>query len=83
MHWCRTYPGTADQARLVRRFVGFLLDESPLVDDAVLAAAELAVNAIRHMRSGLPGGVFTVEVRRWSGDVAVAVTDQSSVRGPA
>ncbi|MGI8332909.1 ATP-binding protein [Actinomadura scrupuli] len=53
----------------------------------LLAADELVVNALRHTRSGAPGGSFAVEVRRWSDPkdgelVAVAVSDQGGSREP-
>lgn len=76
MCWRRTFPGRTDQARLVRRFVAFLLDGCRYADDAVQAVAELAGNAVIHTRSGRPGGLFTVEVRRWDDGLAVSVTDQ-------
>jgi anti-sigma regulatory factor (Ser/Thr protein kinase) len=82
MRWRRTYPGLADQARLVRRFVGFLLVGCPLVDEVVFAAAELSANAVRHTRSGRPSGSFAVEVRWWQGGAAIAVTDQGAAGSP-
>ncbi len=82
MRWRRAYPGRRDQARSARRFVGFLLDGFPRVDEAVFATAELAANAVRHTRSGLPGGWFEVEVRRWPESAAVAVIDQGSAGAP-
>lgn len=83
MRWRRTYPGCADQVRLVRQFTGYLLTGFPLVDDVVYAAAELAANAVRHSRSGSPGGVFTVDVHRWQSGAAIAVTDQGGPDEPA
>ncbi|GAA4626479.1 hypothetical protein GCM10023196_034900 [Actinoallomurus vinaceus] len=76
MYWRRTFPGRPDQARLVRRFVAFLLDDCRHADDAVQVVAELAGNALIHTRSGRPGGTFVVEVRRWEDGLAVSVTDQ-------
>jgi serine/threonine-protein kinase RsbW len=76
MCWRRTFPGRPEQARLVRRFVAFLLEDWPHADDAVQAVAELVGNALIHTRSGRPGGTFVVEVR-WEPDrLAVSVTDQ-------
>jgi len=82
MCWRRTFPGRADQSRLVRQFIAFLLTGCPLADNAVFVAAELVANALQHTRSALPGGLFLVEVRRWRGGVAVAVTDQGSTNEP-
>jgi anti-sigma regulatory factor (Ser/Thr protein kinase) len=81
--WRRTFPGRADQAGHVRRFVAFLLADHPCTDDAVQAVAEMAANAIQHTRSAAPGGLFVVEVRRWRGDcVAVSITDQGGPSEP-
>jgi anti-sigma regulatory factor (Ser/Thr protein kinase) len=52
------------------------------LDDVVSVVAELVANAVRHTRSGLPGGVLVVEVRRWRGGVAVAVSDQGGLSEP-
>ncbi|WP_242906948.1 ATP-binding protein [Actinomadura terrae] len=81
--WRRTFPGGPEQARAVRRFVGCLLAGCPHLDDVLLAADELAVNAIRHTRSGLDGGTFAVEVA-WCGDtIVMAVADQGGPDEPA
>lgn len=74
--WRSAFPGRADLAAHVRRFVAYLLAGHPKADDVVLVVGELAANAIQHTRSAAPGGSFVVEVRRWrDGSVAVAVTD--------
>jgi len=81
--WRRAFPGRADQATHVRRFVAFLLADHPKADDAVLAVGELAANALQHTLSAAPGGLLVVEVRRWRGGrVAVAVTDQGGPNEP-
>jgi hypothetical protein len=72
--WRRSFPGGPEQARNVRRFAGCLLADCPFLDDVLLAADELVVNALRHTKSGQMGGSFTVEVVRDGGLVAVAVT---------
>jgi anti-sigma regulatory factor (Ser/Thr protein kinase) len=82
MHWRRAFPGRADQARAARDFVAFLLAGYALVDDAVLAAAELVANTLRHTRSARPGGEFTVEVRRWNSGTSIEVTDQGGASEP-
>jgi serine/threonine-protein kinase RsbW len=74
------FPVARSRAAHIRRFVGCLLIGSPHVDDAVHAVAELAANAICHTRSAAPGALLVVEVRRWRGGAAVAVTAQG---GPA
>ncbi len=55
-----TYPGRADQIRLVRADLRVVLVGCPLADDVILCASELAANAVLHSRSRLPGGTFTV-----------------------
>lgn len=82
MRWRRAFPGAADQARAARDFVAFLLTGCALVDDVVLAAAELVANALRHTQSALPGGEFVVEVRRWYSGMSVEVTDQGGASEP-
>ncbi|MEO3782287.1 ATP-binding protein [Actinocorallia sp. B10E7] len=84
--WRREFPGDPEQARAVRRFVGALLADCPFADEVLLGCGELVANTVRHTRSGLPGGRFTVEVRRWRGTcgaydketelVALCVSDQ-------
>jgi anti-sigma regulatory factor (Ser/Thr protein kinase) len=81
--WRRTFSGGPEQARAVRRFVGCLLAGCPHLDDVLLAADELAVNAIRHTRSGLDGGTFAVEVAWCGGMVVVSVADQGGPGEPA
>ncbi|MFB4295420.1 ATP-binding protein [Actinomadura sp. NTSP31] len=81
--WRRSFPGAAEQARAVRRFVECLLDGFPLLDDVLLAADELVVNALRHTKSGQCGGRFIVEVTQGRGGVRVSVTDQGGPGEPA
>ncbi|WP_433151948.1 ATP-binding protein [Actinomadura nitritigenes] len=81
--WRRPFPGTPDQAAAVRRFTTMLLSGCPVLDDILLTVDELVVNALRHTRSGRPGGIFTVELAHWEGAVAVAVTDEGASSEPA
>ncbi|RKS69083.1 anti-sigma regulatory factor (Ser/Thr protein kinase) [Actinomadura pelletieri DSM 43383] len=81
--WRRSFPGGAEQARAVRRFVGCLLADCPYLDDVLLAADELVVNALRHTKSGQDGGFFVVEIARDGGRVAVSVADQGGPGEPA
>ncbi|WP_220183037.1 ATP-binding protein [Sphaerisporangium album] len=60
--WRRAFPGALDQAAEARRLTRFLLGGTPFADDAELVVGELAGNAVRHTRSGSPGGHFTVEI---------------------
>lgn len=80
--WRRAFPGRAEKADLVRRFVGFLLADSPHEHDAVQGTAEMAANAICHTLSAAPGGQLVVEVRRWAGGAAISVTDQGGPTDP-
>jgi serine/threonine-protein kinase RsbW len=83
MAWRRTYPGHPDQAPTIRHFVACLLADLPDLHDIVNATAELIANALRHTRSGLPGGHLTIEIRRWPGHcVTLAVTDQGGPHTP-
>ncbi len=81
--WRRAFPGEPDQARAARRFAAALLAGCPELDDVLLTVDELVVNALRHTKSGQPGGAFTVEIARWDGAVAVAVTDEGAPSEPA
>ena len=58
----RTYPGMTPYIRAVRADLRGLLGDCPALDDVVLCASELATNAVRHSRSGLRGGTFTVRL---------------------
>jgi anti-sigma regulatory factor (Ser/Thr protein kinase) len=66
----RTYPGTDDQVRQVRRDLAPVVDGCPIADDLVLLASELVTNAIVHSRSGQPGGTFTIRAEVRPGDYA-------------
>ncbi|NKZ06285.1 ATP-binding protein [Actinomadura latina] len=83
LRWRRSFPGGPEQARAVRRFVGCLLAGCPYLDDVLLAADELVVNALRHTKSGQDGGSFTVEIVQDGGAVAVSVSDQGGPGEPA
>jgi serine/threonine-protein kinase RsbW len=82
MYWRRDFPGDLAQVRAARTFAAHLLDGFPPLDDILLALDELAVNALRHTRSGHPGGHFTVEVRHNPIGVTVSVTDQGAPTEP-
>jgi anti-sigma regulatory factor (Ser/Thr protein kinase) len=76
-----TLPGIPASAGAARRFVARALDGCPRAEDVVLAASELAANAITHSASG-NGGMLTVRVRtapRWA---RVEVTDHGPARMP-
>ncbi|MEU8344905.1 ATP-binding protein [Spirillospora sp. NPDC048832] len=82
MYWRREFHGKADQIRLVRAFAAHLLPDFPSLDELLLVLDELAVNAVRHTRSGHDGGRFTVEISMDVAGVIVYVTDQGGPDEP-
>jgi anti-sigma regulatory factor (Ser/Thr protein kinase) len=77
-------PGLPASITEARRFVTSYLRELPpgLVMMAELAASELATNAVRHSRSGQPGGMLWVTVTVFDTVVRIAVTDQGGPGDP-
>lgn len=76
----RAFGGEISQVPLVRDFIRRYLAGWPCpsaaVEDILLCATELASNAVRHSRSGLPGGHVAVQVTVRPGEwVEVAVED--------
>jgi serine/threonine-protein kinase RsbW len=83
MCWRRTFAGRPDQAARVRHFVSFLLADFSMVGGVVEVTGELVCNAVQHTLSKLPGGLVTVEVRRWPGGcVTLSVSDQGGKNEP-
>lgn len=82
MYWRREFHGTPDQIRKVRTFAAHLLTGFPALDEVLLVLDELAVNAIRHTRSGDDGGRFTVDISMDVAGVIVYVTDQGGPGEP-
>lgn len=82
--WTRCLPGLPASVTEARRFVTSYLRELPpgLVMLAELAVSELATNALRHSRSGEPGGMLWVTITVFDSVVRVAVTDQGGPGGP-
>jgi anti-sigma regulatory factor (Ser/Thr protein kinase) len=64
MSWEWTHPGVSASLQDVRRGVRESLADcaDALGDDVETVASELAANAIRHSRSGLVGGTYTVRL---------------------
>lgn len=62
--WEQTYPGVLATLPKVRQGLRESLAEctKALADDVQTVASELAANAVRHSRSGLPGGTYTIRV---------------------
>ncbi|SFO63443.1 Anti-sigma regulatory factor (Ser/Thr protein kinase) [Actinomadura madurae] len=82
MYWRREFQGRPGQVRLVRAFAAHLLADFPALDDVLLVLDELAVNAIRHTRSGEDGGRFTVDLSMDVAGVIAYVTDQGGPNEP-
>ncbi|QFY05989.1 ATP-binding protein [Nonomuraea phyllanthi] len=80
--WCRNFPGTHDQIRAARQFVAGYLGDHPETDTARLVVSELATNAIRHTRSGLPGGRFCVTVLAGTSLLILSVLDEGGPTTP-
>jgi anti-sigma regulatory factor (Ser/Thr protein kinase) len=79
----RIFPGTPDQVAKVRRYVRSEFIGHPALDDAMLAASELAANAITHTASGQQDGMFAVHLTLASPyHIAVLVTDQGGPTKP-
>lgn len=75
MTYRRIFPGNLDQIPAARRFIRFLLEDSPCRDDAEQIVAELAANAVAHTSSGMSRGTFIVELTRKTTVVRVTVYD--------
>lgn len=83
MCWRWSVPGDPGQARRVRERARALLDDHPAEADILTVASELFANAVRHTASGRPGGLVSLEIRRWRQRVTVAVADQGGPDEPA
>jgi len=73
----RVFAGRPEQSGQVRAWVRALAAVAcpAAADDAELAVAELAANAIAHTRSGRAGGTFTVAVAAGPDGVTIHVHD--------
>ncbi|GAA3526613.1 hypothetical protein GCM10022419_001640 [Nonomuraea rosea] len=80
--WCRSFPGARAQISEARQFIAGYLGDRCEADTAQLVVSELATNAIRHTRSGLPGGRFGVTLHAGSTLLIVAVHDEGSPTTP-
>lgn len=80
----RAYPGSPRHIREVRSDLHEVLAGCPVADEVILCASELATNAVRHSRSGQPGGTFTVQVAVFPGThVQIEVRDEGGAWTPA
>ncbi len=82
--WTRCLPGLPASVTEARRFVTAYLHDLPseIVRRAELVVSELATNAIKHTRSGQPGGMLWVTVTVFDTAVRLSVTDQGSSTVP-
>lgn len=80
--WCRSFPGARAQVSEARQFVASYLGDRRGADTAQLVVSELATNAIRHTRSGLPGGRFGVTLHAGSTLLILAVHDEGGPSTP-
>jgi anti-sigma regulatory factor (Ser/Thr protein kinase) len=84
VRWEKTYAGLPATVSHVRHDVRSALGPCPEVvaDDVELVVSELVANAIRHSRSGVDGGTYTVRVSHQVNEkvpyVWVEVLDQGS-----
>ena len=76
------FPGVPESAAAARRFVAGRVTETGLAHVAALVVDELACNAIRHSRSGWPGGTFTVCVEVAEAWLRIDVADQGGAGTP-
>jgi len=79
----RVFAGRPEHSGQVRAWVRALAAVAcpAAADDAELAAAELAANAIAHTRSGRAGGTFTVAVAAGPDGVTIHVHDSGAGDG--
>lgn len=66
---CSAAPGTA------RRITAEALGEHPLLAETELVVSELVTNALRHTRSGQPGGMIGMTVERNGEAIRIEVVD--------
>jgi serine/threonine-protein kinase RsbW len=79
-------PGRGEQVRVARAFVAGVLRElaapaEAVLDNVALLTSELVTNAIRHSRSGEPGGSVRLVVLALTDGIRVEVTDSGSAGG--
>jgi anti-sigma regulatory factor (Ser/Thr protein kinase) len=77
----QTFPGTAPAPGAARAWLAGRLGPAPFgcgyprAGDASVCVSELAVNAVLHTRSGMPGGAFAVVLTLTADAIVVTVTD--------
>jgi anti-sigma regulatory factor (Ser/Thr protein kinase) len=80
-----TLLGALASAAAARAFVRQVLEDDGLSEfpDAELCASELVANAVGHTRSGLPGGMLTLQVTVTADGVRIEVRDAGTPDGAA
>jgi anti-sigma regulatory factor (Ser/Thr protein kinase) len=74
-----TLPGLPEQVREARHFVARAIgDGHAQADTALLLTSELVTNAVRHSRSGLPGGTVELIVAAKAASLLISVIDSGS-----
>jgi anti-sigma regulatory factor (Ser/Thr protein kinase) len=74
-----TIPGSPEHVRAARTFAAKVLGElGTVTDTVVLLTSELVTNAVRHSKSGAPGGTVTLVIMEVTGGVRIDVTDNGS-----
>ncbi|PRX96843.1 ATP-binding protein [Allonocardiopsis opalescens] len=76
-----TIAAVPDARRWTRRMLAHAGVPADVADTALLLVSELAANAVRHTRSGEPGGRFRLRVRCAAGAVRVECDDQGGRDG--
>lgn len=71
-----TWDGLPERLSDLRQYVRRTVGDVDGVDDVELVASELAANAIRHSRSGSPGGSFVLQLVDFSDAWHIRVDDQ-------
>ncbi|CAM3867410.1 ATP-binding protein [Nocardiopsis rhodophaea] len=88
--YTRVFPGRPDQVAHMRHWAEHCLScpalDTPIPDDtvasAVLLISEAATNAIRHTRSGQPGGEVGIYIRLSESCVSVVIGDDGAPTRP-
>jgi anti-sigma regulatory factor (Ser/Thr protein kinase) len=77
-----TLPGLPENVRDARQFVVQAIGaRHPQADTATLLTSELVTNALKHSRSGLPGGTVELIVAAKAASLLISVIDNGSDLG--